>query len=88
MEKNCASKWSVLWGTIEKVLLKYINNKKRTRDNISLLLDESGLLANREIDKAKTFSAFFASVFIVCFIKFALFIWKRNLDLSNTFKSV
>ncbi|GAB0187060.1 mitochondrial enolase superfamily member 1 [Grus japonensis] len=42
---------------------KYVNNKRRTRENISSLLDENDDLTNRDIDKAETFNAFFASVF-------------------------
>ncbi|KAK4807141.1 hypothetical protein QYF61_018482, partial [Mycteria americana] len=47
----------------KKGFLKSINSKRRTRDNIGLLLDEVGHLTNRDVDKAETFNAFFASVF-------------------------
>ncbi|GAB0179481.1 mitochondrial enolase superfamily member 1 [Grus japonensis] len=50
-------------GDNKKGFFKYVNNKRRTRDNIGSLLDENGHLTNRDIDKAETFNAFFASVF-------------------------
>ncbi|GAB0188707.1 mitochondrial enolase superfamily member 1 [Grus japonensis] len=50
-------------GTIKRAFFKYVNNKRRTREHIGLLLDENGHLTNRDIDKAETFNAFFASVF-------------------------
>ncbi|GAB0188298.1 hypothetical protein GRJ2_001295100 [Grus japonensis] len=42
---------------------KYINSKRRIRDNISPLVDEIGHPTNMDVDKAETFNAFFASVF-------------------------
>ncbi|GAB0206716.1 mitochondrial enolase superfamily member 1 [Grus japonensis] len=42
---------------------EYVNNKRRTRESIGSLLDENGHLTNRDIDKAETFNAAFASVF-------------------------
>ncbi|GAB0184195.1 mitochondrial enolase superfamily member 1 [Grus japonensis] len=51
-------------GNNKKGFFKYVNNKRRTRENIgSLLVNENGHLTNRDIDKAETFNAFFASVF-------------------------
>jgi len=47
----------------QKGLFKYVNSKRRIRNNIGLLLDEIGHLTNREVDKMKTFNAFFTSVF-------------------------
>ncbi|KAK4810960.1 hypothetical protein QYF61_014432 [Mycteria americana] len=47
----------------KKGFLKYVNSKRRIRDNIGPLLDEVGHLTNRDVDKAETFNAFFASVF-------------------------
>ncbi|GAB0205527.1 mitochondrial enolase superfamily member 1 [Grus japonensis] len=50
-------------GHNKKDFFKYVNNKRRTRESIGSLLDENGHLTNRDIDKAETFNAFFASVF-------------------------
>ncbi|GAB0203202.1 hypothetical protein GRJ2_002785800 [Grus japonensis] len=50
-------------GDNKKGFFKYVNNKRRTRENIGSLLNENGHLTNRDIDKAETFNAFFASVF-------------------------
>ncbi|GAB0204012.1 mitochondrial enolase superfamily member 1 [Grus japonensis] len=50
-------------GDNKKGFFKYVNNKRRTRDNIGSLLDENGHLTNRDIDKAEMFNAFFTSVF-------------------------
>ncbi|GAB0202528.1 mitochondrial enolase superfamily member 1 [Grus japonensis] len=50
-------------GDNKKGFFKYVNNKRRTRENIGLLLNKNGHLTNRDIDKAETFNAFFASVF-------------------------
>ena len=36
----------------KKGFLKYVNRKRRIRDNIGLLLDEAGHLTNRDVDKA------------------------------------
>ncbi|GAB0206466.1 mitochondrial enolase superfamily member 1 [Grus japonensis] len=47
----------------KKGFLKYVNSKRRTRDNIGPLLDEVGHLTNRDVGKAEMFNAFFASVF-------------------------
>ncbi|KAK4823577.1 LOW QUALITY PROTEIN: hypothetical protein QYF61_003581 [Mycteria americana] len=47
----------------QHTLFKYVNSKRRIRDNISLLLDEICHLTNRDVDKAETFNAFLASVF-------------------------
>lgn len=42
---------------------KYLKSKNRSRKNICLLLDEDGVLTNRDIDNTKMFNAFFAFVF-------------------------
>ena len=42
-------------GENKKGSLKYVNNKRGTRENIGLLLDENGHLTNRDIDKAEAF---------------------------------
>ncbi|GAB0207774.1 hypothetical protein GRJ2_003243100 [Grus japonensis] len=47
----------------KKGVFKYVNSKRRIRDNIGLLLDEVGHLTNRDIDEAEMFNAFFTSVF-------------------------
>lgn len=39
----------------KKVFLKYINNKRRTRDNTALLFDEDELLTNKESQKSRHF---------------------------------
>lgn len=51
---------STLGGNI-KSFLKYARSKRRTRDNIGLLLHEDGHLTNRDADKTDMF--FFTSVF-------------------------
>ncbi|KAK4816228.1 hypothetical protein QYF61_013636 [Mycteria americana] len=38
---------------------KYVDSKRRSKENIGLILD--GYLANRDVEKAEAFSAFFAS---------------------------
>ncbi|GAB0180024.1 hypothetical protein GRJ2_000467700 [Grus japonensis] len=50
-------------GDNKKGFFKYVNNKRRTRENIGLLLNKNGHLTNRDIDKAETFNAAFTSVF-------------------------
>jgi len=45
------------------VLFKYVNNKRRTREDFSSLLDVNSNLTNRNINEAETFNAFFVSVF-------------------------
>ena len=47
----------------KKGSFRYVNSKRRIRDNIGPLLDEVGHLTNRNVDKAEIFNAFFASVF-------------------------
>lgn len=47
----------------KKVILKHINSKTGIGHNISPFLDKVFYLTNRDIGKAETFNAFFASVF-------------------------
>jgi len=49
-------------GDIKKAF-RYVNRKRRTKENIGPLLDGEGLLTDNEIGKAETFNAFFTSVF-------------------------
>jgi len=47
----------------KKCFYKYINNKKRAKENLHLLLGAGGNTANKNEEKAEVLSAFFASVF-------------------------
>lgn len=47
----------------KKSFLKYVDSKRRSRDNISLLIDEDGHLTNRVASKAEMFNTTFTSVF-------------------------
>jgi len=42
---------------------KYINNKKRPKENLHPLLDARGNIANKDEEKAEALNAFFVSVF-------------------------
>ena len=46
-----------------KGFYKYINSKRKTRENMDLLLNGAAELVANEMPKAKVLSAFFASVF-------------------------
>ena len=46
-----------------KYLYKYINSKRRDRENLHPLLDAEGNLLNKDQDKAEVLNAIFASVF-------------------------
>lgn len=68
-EKICVAKdqfefklASTMKDTNTKFLI-YINTKRRMRDNIDLLLDESSNLTNRHTDKVKTFNSIFTCAF-------------------------
>jgi len=47
----------------KKLFYKYINNKKRAKENLHPLLDEGGNIATKDEAKAEVLNAFFASVF-------------------------
>ncbi|KAK4823990.1 hypothetical protein QYF61_009115 [Mycteria americana] len=47
----------------KKGFFKYVNSKRRSKENIGPILVEDGHLTNRDEEKAGTFNAFFASVF-------------------------
>lgn len=49
----------------KKGIFKYVNSKRRIRDNIRLLLAEVGNFKNNDVDIAETFNALFASVFSI-----------------------
>jgi len=47
----------------QKCFCKYINNKKRAKENLHPLLDARGNIANKDKEMTEVFYAFFASVF-------------------------
>jgi len=47
----------------KKGFFNYISRKRKTRDNVGLLLNEVGVLVMEDAEKAELLSAFFASVF-------------------------
>jgi len=49
----------------KKSFFKYISSKRKTRDNVGLLLNEAGALVTEDAEKAELLNAFFASVFTV-----------------------
>ena len=47
----------------KKLFYKYINSKRRTRENLHSLLDEAGNVTTEDKEKADILNAFFTSVF-------------------------
>ncbi|PKU45588.1 rna-directed dna polymerase from mobile element jockey-like [Limosa lapponica baueri] len=47
----------------KKSFFKYISSKRKTKENVGLLLNEVGALAMEDTEKAELLNAFFASVF-------------------------
>ena len=47
----------------KKSILKYVNSKRKTRENVGPLLNEVGALLTMNAEKAEILNAFFASVF-------------------------
>lgn len=47
----------------KKGFFKYINNKRKTKDNVGLLLNGGRTLVIEDTEKAGLLNAFFASVF-------------------------
>lgn len=45
----------------KKGFFKYINNKRKTKDNVGPLLNGGGTLVTEEAEKAELVNAFFAS---------------------------
>ena len=47
----------------KKGFFRYVNSKRRSKENIGPILVEDGHLTNRDEEKVEAFNAFFASVF-------------------------
>jgi len=47
----------------KRSFFKHISSKRKTRDNVGLLLNEAGVLVTEDAEKAALLNAFFASVF-------------------------
>ena len=47
----------------KKYFYKYVNNKKKAKENICPLMDTEGNVATEDEEKAEVINAFFASVF-------------------------
>lgn len=68
-EKIFAAKARLDWkllemqGKIKKSVFKYIDGKRKCRNNTVLFQDEDGHLPHRDMDKAEVFIVFFTSVF-------------------------
>ena len=60
---HSALKLASIVSDSKKGFLQYVNSKRRSKDNIGMLLVEDGHLANRDEEEVEAFNAFFASVF-------------------------
>lgn len=47
----------------KKGFYKYLNSKRKTRENVGPLLNRAGKLMTKNMEQAKVWNAFFASVF-------------------------
>lgn len=47
----------------KKGICKYINNRRKRKDNMGLLLNEGGTLVTKDVEKAELLNATFAMVF-------------------------
>ena len=47
----------------KKLFCKYMNSKRRTKDNLHSLLDAAGNMTTEDKEKAEAFSAIFTSIF-------------------------
>ena len=47
----------------KKGFFKYVNSKRKTRENVGPLLSEGGVLVTGDAEKAEILNAFFTSVF-------------------------
>jgi len=50
----------------QKCFYKYINNKKRTKENLHPLLDAGGNIATKDEEKAEVLNAFYSSGASIC----------------------
>jgi len=48
----------------KKGFFKYVNSKRRTRDNVGLLLNEVGALVSGDVENVEILNTFFVLVFI------------------------
>ena len=56
---------NLAWGVKEnkKGFFKYVNNRRNTKENVGLLLNDVGALVKKDTENAKLLNVFFASVF-------------------------
>lgn len=47
----------------KKGFLKYVNSKRRSKENNGPIFNEDDPLGNRDVEEVKAFNAFFASIF-------------------------